>query len=145
MKNLRLTLLGEIIGSASVIQNKYSMAYNNLSAVIELERNDNKDKLPDTLFKEFETIKQITNNLSNETKNIPFLILEQYYFRNYRDLNREIYIEWKNVAFEMKIKELFLLLEKFFNKIYMLAVKIADYYNLELKLKKTNEVKASYL
>jgi len=145
MKNLRLTLLGEIIGSASIIQNKYSIAYNNLSAVIELERNDNKDKLPDTLFKEFETIKQITNNLSTETKDIPFLILEQYYFRNYRDLNREIYIEWKNVAFEMKIKELFLLLEKFFNKIYMLAVKIADYYNLELKLKKTNEVKASYL
>jgi len=145
MKNLRLTLLGEIIGSASIIQNKYSVAYNNLSAVIELERNDSKDKLPDTLFEEFEAIKQITNNLSNETKDIPFLILEQYYFRNYRDLNREIYIEWKNVAFEMKIKELFLLLEKFFNKIYMLAVKIADYYNLELKLKKTNEVKASYL
>jgi len=143
--NLRLTLLGEIISNNGVIQNKYSNAYNSLLAVIELEYNDEKDKLPQKLFDEFEEIKQITCNLSPETKDVPFIILEQYYFRNFNDLNREIYIEWRTNAFEMKIKELFLLLEDFFHKIYMLAVKIADFYNLEFKLKKNNKDDNLYL
>lgn len=140
-----MTLLGEIISSNNILQNKYSKALDNLSAVILLERDETKDKLPKSLFNDFEEIKSKCNNLTALTKNVPLLILEQYYVRNFRDLSREIYVEWNDDAFEIKIKELYLILEKYFYEMYIMAIRIADFYNLEFKLKKGKEDTSSFI
>ena len=95
---------------------------------------------------------QAYNELSKRAKvkgfrpgKTPRRILEQYYIRNSRDLSREIYIEWDDDAFEIKIKELYLILEKFYYTMYLLSVKIANYYNLEFKLKKGKEDTQNFL
>jgi len=143
--NLRMTLLGEIIGSTGLVQNKYSQGLNNLRAVIELEKDEVKDKLPEDIFREFENIKAKSFNLSSDLKGVPLLIIEQYYLRNHRDLSAEIYIEWKDLSLDMKIKELYLILEEFYYLIYILAVKISDYYQLEFKLKKSRDSSSEYI
>ena len=134
-------LLGDIIGH-DIISNKYSIAYNNLKAVIELERLESEDKIPNALFDMFNNISETKDNLSSNT---PLLILEQYYMRNMRNLNKEVYIEHDNNGYSIKVSDLYLILEEFYIKIYMLAVTIADFYNIEYKLKKQNLGEENYI
>jgi len=145
MKDLRLTLLSDIIGSDGVHNNKYSTSFNNLKAVISLERQDKKDKLPEKLFNNFNQLSIKKDNLNKKYSNIPLLILEQYFLRNSNQLDQEIYIEYNNKNISVKVTELYILLEDYFFEMYLLAVKIADFYNFEIKLKRNTENKNEYL
>ena len=135
MKNLRLNLLSNIIGITGVNPFKYSTAFNSLNAVIELEKKETKNKLPESIFKEFEDIKNRENNLNDDLKGIPLLILEQYFVRNSNNLDKYIYIQYNTINKELRVIELYLVLERYFEKMFILASKIADYYNLEIKIK----------
>lgn len=143
MKNLRVVLLGEVIGN-ELNMNKYSIAFNSLKAIIELESKETHDKIPDSLFKLFDDILLKKDNLIND-KNIPLLILEQYYVRNVNNLNKELYIEYNNINFTMRVSTLYVILEEFYNTLYSLAITIADYYNLEIKLKKSNQETQNFI
>jgi len=145
MNNLRLNLLSGIIGSVGVSYNKYTNSFNSLKAVIQLERSEKKDKLPKYMFEEFDELENIKDNLNNKFSNIPLLILEQYFFRNSKTLDAEIYIEYKHKNINAVITELYILLEDYFFKMYLLAVQIADFYNLEIKIKKDTQSKTEYL
>ena len=144
MNNLRVHLLSNILSSEYNF-NKYSISLNNVSAVISLEKEETKNPLPNSLFKEYDEILSLSNNLLSSDKKVPLLILEQYYSRNSANLNKELYIEYNNSNFEVKVSELYVLLEEFFMKIYILAVKISDYYNLEIKLKTNKDEEQKYL
>jgi len=145
MNNLRLTLLSGIIGSSGISYNKYTNSFNSLKAVIKLEHSEKKDKLPKYMFEEFDKLENIKDNLNKKFSGIPLLILEQYFFRNSKTLDAEIYIEYEHKNINAIITELYILLEDYFFKMYLLAVEIADFYNLEIKIKKDTQSKTEYL
>lgn len=146
MRNLRINLLSGIISSSGVHQSKYSNCYNELKAIIELEKKEkDKDKIPKSFFEEFEEITGSINNLSERTEGVPLLILEQYFLRNSNDLKKYVYIEYDEVKIDMMTGDLYLILEEFYVKIYLLAVKIADFYNIDIKLKKERKEEDTYL
>ena len=146
MRNLRINLLSGIISSSGVHQSKYSNCYNELKAIIELEKKEkDKDKIPKSFFEEFDEITKSINNLSEKTEGVPLLILEQYFLRNSNDLKRYVYIEYDEVKIDMMTGDLYLILEEFYVKIYLLAVKIADFYNIDIKLKKEKKEEDTYL
>ena len=143
---LKQTLLSDIISGKGIYQHKYSTAYNWIKAVIELEKKEKINKIPDRLFNKFKEIEFKTiNGLNERFAGIPLLILEQYFFRNNNDLNNYIAIEFRYSISENEEKtievtniyctDLYLLLEEFFNEIYFLAIEILDFYSLEIKLK----------
>lgn len=146
INNLRLNLLtGIIAGSDGVSMNKYSTAFNCLKAIIVLELSEKKDKLPKQLFKDFSELEKQADNLSEKFPNIPLLIIEQYFLRNNKTLDAEIYIEYNHLNISVVITELYILLEDFYFKMYLLAVQIADAYNLEIKIKSERTSQTDYL
>ena len=132
---MKLGLLGLIIDNINT-SNKYSKAFINLKNVFELEENDNFEFTK--VFKlKFESIKKKYYNFDN---GIPLQVLEKYYFVNHEKLNKFIFIEFggKELS-DVKTIELYLRLENYFNEIFALACEIADFYNLEVKLKSNNK------
>lgn len=139
-KELRTILLSKILSSEGVYHGKYTGAYNTLRAVIELEKKEtDRQKLPQEYFKKFEDITKKLNCVDERVKGFPLMVLEQYFVRSSSQLDRYIYMVYGELesASDYKVIELFEILEGFFMELYMLAVEIADYYSLEIKLKKT--------
>lgn len=139
MKNLRLTLLSSIIASNGVHHGKYSNAFNSMKAIIELEEKETKNKIPKEFFDEFKSIEEHTLNLHEKLTDVPLLVVEQYFLRNAKNLNKYVYVEFMKKNVEFKVVDLYLILEEFFIRLYLLAVQIADFYNLEIKLKKSTK------
>ena len=142
VKDLRLVLLTKIMSAEGVFAHKYSSNYNTLKAIIELEKKEKEqDMLPKSFFDRFDDIKKMTTNLDPKIKGFPMLIVQEYFIRNSANLDKYIYMTYgKDLesASELKVMELYEILEDFFFKIYLLAVQISDFYKLEIKLKKDN-------
>lgn len=145
MKNLRLSLLNSVIETSGVFYNKYSNSFNALKGIIELEGKETINKLPSLFFDEFKSIEKAINNLDVRLPDVPLLIVEQYFFRNAKNLSKFVYIEWGLVKTDFKVIDLYLILETFFSRIYMLCIGIADYYNLDIKLKNERKERVDYI
>ena len=113
--------------------NKYSKSYLNMKNVIELE----KDEIKPEFIDEFLNIDKEYHNFIN---GIPLVVVEKYVMLSRLNINDICYIlfEGKEIT-EYSIIELHNFLEEFYAKIFFLASKIADYYNLEVKLNKGTE------
>lgn len=112
---------------------KYSKAYLNLKSVIELEEQDGY-KLPNSLLEKFISIQSRYKLFLEE---IPLSVIEKFYHKNLDDLNKHIYISYEDKEInEIRIVELFVKLEDYFNEIYSLASLIANFYNIEVKINK---------
>jgi len=132
---LKLGLLGLIIDNVTT-HNKYTKAFLNLKTVFELEQNEN-FKFSKEFKLKFEGLKRQYLNFDND---IPLQVIEKYYFLNFENLNKYVYVEYNgNELSDTKIIDLYLKLENYFNEVFALACEIADYYNLEVKLKSDNQ------
>lgn len=142
MNNIRQQLLIEIISPSGVYPCKYTDALKRLKAVITLEREEKgSSKMNENLFKLFEEIEKKSNSLTEDLKGIPLMILEQYFLLNSNKLDVYLNIEYHNICpkKEYYVKDLYLILEEYFNEMYMLAIRITDLYSIEIKLKTNNE------
>lgn len=140
MNKLRLSLLSNILGGRGVYENKYTLGYNSLKAVIELELKEKKDRLPKHIFDRFNNIQENLSNVNEKLVGVPIIILEQYFLRNTKSLNRYVYIMHEDIEIEIKVIEIYTILENWYFHLFLIASEIADYYNLEIKLKKEKDL-----
>ena len=140
-RDLRTLLLTKIISSEGMHPYKYSACFNALKSVIDLENKDKDDRLNKVLFDKFKDIEKSITNLDERIKDFPLLIVEEYLMRNQGNLDKYIYLTYNNLenTGDIQVMDLYIILEKFFEKMYHLAVEIADYYSLDVKLKSSNE------
>lgn len=139
MSKIRLTLLGNIIGNSGVYQHKYSTGFNSLKSIMKLESKETQNKLPLEMFDRFKELEDNLTNINPKVKGIPLLVLEQYFLRNTNNLNNWVYIEYGKKGTDLRIVDLYLMLETWFSELYLLASEIADYYNYEVKMKSSSE------
>ena len=140
MAKLRQVLLNKIISTEGVFQHKYTMAYNTLIAVMKIEEKEKaKDRLPSSFFDKVKGIQSRYSNIDGIVSGVPLLILEQYFFLNSKDLGKFLWFEYNKIEIELKIYELYLMLESFFIEIFEIACEIMDYYNIEMKLKSNKD------
>ena len=136
---LRKIMLSKVISSEGVFHHKYSIALNTMKAIIELEQKEKENKLPSEYFKRFSDIEKNSSHINTLFKGIPLLLLEQYFLRNSKTLDKYLNISYKNIDIEtFQVYDLYLALEQYFLKLFMLAVEIADFYSIEIKIKNTN-------
>lgn len=127
---LKLGLLSLIIDNINT-PNKYSKAYMNLKNVFELEKQDGFE-FSKEIIKEFAKIEKRYLNFLND---IPLQVIEKYYFLNYENINKFVYLEFEDKEVtDLRILDLYLELETYFNQIFTTACEIANLYNLEIKL-----------
>lgn len=116
--------------------NKYSKSFLNLLNVVELEKLDESFDLPKDFMLKYNKVKLRYDNFIN---NIPLIVIERYFESNRDNFNKYVFLEFKeNEITDVKVSEIFLQLETFFKDVFNLAVMIASYYNLEIKLNKGN-------
>lgn len=110
--------------------NKYSKSLLNIKTLIELEKKEGFE-LPKEIIENYNKIIKKEYNFIN---NIPLNIIEHYFYKKINNLNSYINIEFKENEVNIKTNEIFILLENFYNEIFLLASLIANYYNLEIKI-----------
>ena len=130
---LKLTLLSLILQNDPV-PNKYSRSYLNLKNVMELEQNSDFKFHQEILDK----YKIISDKYQNFLCNIPLIVIEQYYINNKENPNKFVFLEYKEKELtDLKVIEVFEYLENYFEDVFQLACLIADMYNLEVKMNKS--------
>lgn len=114
--------------------NKYSNSLLNLKTIYEIERKD-KFKFPDTINELFEEIFKKEVNFKN---GIHLLIIEKYFYNKKDRLNGFVCIYINNESGEhelqIPVQELYIELENFYYKMFLLASMIANYYTIEIKI-----------
>lgn len=131
--NLKHNFLYGIFTLQDGVANKYSKAYLNLKAVMDLEEQE-KYKMSKSLKDDFINIKEKYISFLEE---IPLAIIEKYFYMNLDDLNKFIYISYKEKEiYSISVIELYMELEEFYNEIFKLGSLIANFYNIEIKINK---------
>lgn len=130
---LKQSLLFSILENINS-NNKYSKAYLNLKNVIELEKKE-KDFKDQELIEDFE---KITKNYNEFINGIPLVVVEKFYFENNARSDDYLYLEYNEQDFSLIAMEIFNRLELFFSEVFELACRIANFYNLEIKLGNNN-------
>lgn len=104
--------------------NKYTNSYYAIENII----NINKKKLSKEILLKFDDIKKQFYSLFD----VGVMVLERYYYRDNQKLNKYIVISINddNIR-DIKIIDIYIMLEKFFSKIYSLACLISDKYSFE--------------
>lgn len=135
---LKASLLYEIFTMQHNDPMRYSKAYLNLCAVVEIEEQED-NTFNVKLLEEFRKLQQQYHLFID---NIPLPIAQDYYSRNLgSSMNKFIYMEYQNEAPDsLLLSDLFLRLEEFYSKVYILACKIANMYNIEIKVNTDYEV-----
>jgi len=132
---LKNSLLLDIITSQE-IPNKYSKGFLNLLTIFKLEEQEG-FKLPDYIINKFKKLEQKFISFYN---NIPLRVIEKYYIKYMLDYNKYVYIEYNGFEIDnLKVIDIYLLLEQFFDDLYLIASLIASYYSLEIKINKPNK------
>lgn len=128
---LKETLLIEIFGMEGS-RVKYSKSLLNLLTIRELEQKDN-FALPEEIESEIQSLREYKDNFKG---GVPLRIIEKYYFDHSDDLDHFVFLEYNdNTLDDIYIRDLFIELEEFYDKIYHTASLIAHYYSLEPKFK----------
>ena len=139
---LRNNLLIDILAYDSAGAFKYSKCLLNIKTIWSLEELENFN-FPETFKKIYA---EIIAKEHNFMANIPLLIVEKHYYSKVVNLNGYVsicyYVKDKEGVeterlLNIPVNELYLELEDFFNKIFLLASLFANYYNLEIKINDT--------
>ena len=111
---------------------KYSRSFLNLKNVFDLESKE-KFSFSKEILKKFADIEKEYHSFMS---GIPLSIVEAYYNENLSDLKKFIFIEYtgKEIT-DVQVIDIFYKLEGFFAKVFALACEIANYYNIEIKIK----------
>lgn len=118
------------------IATKYSKAFLNLKNVIELEKKEN-SKFDKSIIDSFNELSKKYNSFLNK---VPLRVVETYFRKYAEDLEYYVYLEYEgNEVSDLKIIDIYIKLEDFFSECFELACKIADFYNLEIKLNKDDK------
>ena len=134
---LKLNLLLNVLENPSS-SNKYSKSFLNIKNVIDLEKRAEYSFNDNSVKNKFEELEKKYSNFLN---GIPLVVIERYFNDNKDNPNKHAYLEYKNNELgEIKIMELYNLLELYFEECFSLACLIADLYNFEVKF---NEGKSS--
>lgn len=125
---LKENLLSEIFAPNQI--DKYSKSVLNLKTLIELEQKE-EFELPKELLNR---IKEILKKEDNFLNNIPLKIVEYYFNLKISNINSFINIIYKNYELSIKTNELLIILEDYYNQIFLVSSMLANYYNLEIKI-----------
>lgn len=134
---LRLNLLIDILNPMDV--NKYSKSLLNIKTIFYVEEKE-KFVFPQNILDLYAEVIEKEDNFLN---NIPLLIVEKQYYRKSDNINGYVSIYMENQReLNIPVSELFILLEKYYAKMFLLASLLANYYNLEIKIndKRKDEV-----
>lgn len=126
---LKKNLLIDILNPNN-ITNKYYKSLLNIKTIFEIEKEEG-FKIPEFINNMFNEIKDKEHNFIND---IPLQIVEYYFLKKVQSPNSYVYILYQEKEINIKTNELFLLLENFYSKIFLIASLIANYYNLEIKI-----------
>lgn len=107
----------------------------NLKTIVNLENKEN-FKLPEDLQKSYDGIIGQEQDFIN---GIPLPIIEKYYLQKQSNLNSYVNILHNEKELNLKVNEIFIKLENFYQEIFLLASLIANYYNLEIKINTEND------
>lgn len=130
---LKLNLLIPILENTPSAS-KYSKAFLNLKNVFRLEERNNYTFEDPLVYEEF---KQLEKKYNNFISNIPLVVIERYFNDKKEDVNKHAFLIYQeNELSEIRIMELFKMLEDFYADCFQLASIIADLYNIEVKLNK---------
>ena len=130
---LKTNLLIEILSPTGAIKS-YSKCLLNLNTIIRLEKEE-KFKIPQTILDLFENIKIKEDNFIN---GIPLNILEREFYKKIDNMKGYISINHLEHELNKPVSEIFILLEKFYNEMFLIASLLANYYNLEIKINQKN-------
>jgi len=140
---LKTNLLIDILAYDSSALFKYSKCLLNIKTLFEIEKTEGYI-FPQNYYEIYNSILEKEKDFLN---GIPLLIVEKYFYNKIQHLNGYVSISYytKNENDEniehninMTVNDLYLLLEDFFNKIFLLASLLANYYNLEIKVNDTS-------
>ena len=116
-------------------QNKYSKGILNLKTALELEKEEGFE-VPEKILNDFAKLEKRSKSFIN---NIPLVIVEKYFYKNQDKFKKEVFVKYAEHSFNKPINEIYLELEQFYNELFITASMLANYYNLEIKMKtKTN-------
>lgn len=131
---LKSTLLTQVLDNIPT-PNKYSSAFINIKNVFELENQDN-FTFPESITTSF---KKLENKFNCFINNIPLIIIERYYNDYKSEYNQYVFLEYEeNELSDLRVIDLFYLLEQFYQECFSLASFMLNYYNLEVKLNNDN-------
>ena len=139
---IRNVLISRILSSEGTFEGKYTNSYNILKGIITLEEKEKgKTKLSSDYFNRFKELENSLTNLDVRIKGFSLRVVEEYFFRNRNKLDKYIYMNQGEIESnaDLKVIDLFEVLENFFLTVYLMALEIGDMYALEIKLKKTSE------
>lgn len=125
---LKENLLSEIFAPNQI--DKYSKSVLNLKTLIDLEQKDDFE-IPKDLLDRINTILERENDF---LEHIPLKIIEHYFNLKISNINSYINIIYKKNELSIKTNELLIILEQYYNEIFMVSMILANYYNLEIKI-----------
>ena len=124
--NLLIDILDNRVGA-----NKYSKSFLNLKNVLDLEEKAKYKFKDKSVYTKFNKLKFKFYGFIN---GVPLVVVERYFNDNKENINKFVYLEFQdNEVSDLKIMELFNLLEEFYQECFSLACLIADLYNFEVK------------
>jgi hypothetical protein len=126
---LKENLLIDILNPHQIFM-KYSKSLLDLKTLMSIELKEN-FKFPKEILDLYNDIISVENDFIN---GIPLRIIEKYYFMKAEKLNSFVNIEYNNFQINMRISELYVILEEFYSKLYLIASLIGNYYNIEIKV-----------
>ncbi len=125
--SLLLTIIEHDLGPQ-----KYTSAYNRLKNVIQLERDEEQFSIPKDIENKFEELQRRFDDFKD---GIPLDVVERYYIDNASNLQRFVFLTYDGKELsDMFIIDLYRELEKFHREVFDIAVRLANYYALELKV-----------
>lgn len=131
---LKINLLVPILENTNT-PNKYSKAYLSLNNVFQIE--DRHNYKFDVLI--MEQYQRLTYKYGDFINKIPLTVIEKYYNVHQAELNKHCFIMYgEHELADLTVIEIYTKLEDFFNSCFSLACRIADLYNLEVKLNNPN-------
>ena len=115
--------------------NKFSNSFLNLKNVLDIEKDEG--KFSDNILKSF---KEIEEEYDSFIQDIPLRVIERYYIDNRTEYKKHVYLAYgEKELSDLTILQLYDKLEEFFSKVFNLAVRTANYYNIEIKTNKKAE------
>ena len=131
---LKENLLLDILNPRSEL-NKYTKGILNLTTLYKIELSEK--------FKFSEEITNLYLELLNKSdsfiNSIPLSIVEKYFYQKVNNMNSYISIQFQGLELSIPTNELYILLENYYNNLFLCGSLIANYYNIEIKINNTKE------
>lgn len=128
---IRQHLLQDTIIASNDQYKKYSKCFMNIKNIFVLEGSQIKDK---NILEHYEDLLRLFNDFHD---GVPLRIMEENFYRYITDF-KKIYVPYHDnkQRKEISIEQLYLQLEEFYDRVFFIAVSIADKYSYEIPFKK---------